>query len=303
MPVCTCEKDKSADAKLVKARFEANCLDVARAAAGLIGELAAPEAVAVTVFSSAAGFSIEAYYPTQADLTPLKLLLVDLHHLGLSSLTTEAVPDINWVVVSQTALPMVVAGRFYIHGSHDRRLAHGRLDAIEIDAGEAFGTAHHATTAGCLIAISEIARTRKLRRVLDLGCGSGVLAIAAARAWPAARVWASDSDPRASAVARRNIRINKVARRVHLITAAGFTNPLFYAARPFDLIVANLLAEPLIQLAPVMRRYLATDAAAIISGLLASQAHSVRAAYVAAGFKLDKHRQLFGWSTLTLRRR
>jgi ribosomal protein L11 methyltransferase len=296
------EKDASAHTELVKARFEANCLDVARTAAGLIGELTAPEALAVSVFTSAAGFSIEAYYPRQADLTPLKPLLVDIYRFGLSSLTIEAVPDMNWVAVSQTALPMVLAGRFFIHGSHDRGLAHGSLNAIEIDAGEAFGTAHHATTAGCLIAISEIARTKNFRRVLDLGCGSGVLAIAAARAWPSARIWASDSDPRASAVAQRNIRINKVARRVRVITAAGFTHPLFYAARPFDLIVANILAEPLVRLAPVMRRYLGPDAAAILSGLLASQAQAVRAAYVAAGFKLHKHRQLFGWSTLTLRR-
>jgi ribosomal protein L11 methyltransferase len=297
------EKDASAHTELVKARLYANCLDVARAAADLIGELTAPEALAVTVFTSAAGFSVEAYYPTQAVLAPLKPLLADLHRLGLSSLTIEAVPDMNWVAVSQTALPMVVAGRFLVHGSHDRALARGSLNAIEIDAGEAFGTAHHATTAGCLIAISEIARTRKFRRVLDLGCGSGVLAIAAARAWPSARIWASDSDPRASAVAQRNIQINNVARRVRVITAVGFTYPLFYAVRPFDLIVANILAEPLVRLAPDMRRYLARGAMAILSGIFASQAQAVSAAYLAAGFKLQKQRQLFGWSTLTLRRR
>jgi ribosomal protein L11 methyltransferase len=277
-------------------------LDVAQAAAGLIDELTAPEALAVTVFTSLDGFSIEAYYPTQADLAPLKPLLADLHQLGLSSLTTEAVPEMNWEAVSQTALPMVVVGRFLIHGSHHRALARGRLNAIEIDAGEAFGTAHHATTAGCLIAITEIAHTRKFHRVLDLGCGSGVLAIAAARAWPSARIWASDSDPRASAVAQRNIRINKVAQRVRVITAVGFACSLFSAVRPFDLIIANILAEPLIRLAPAMRHYLASGATAILSGLLASQAQAVSATYLATGFRLHKQRQLFGWSTLTLRR-
>ena len=149
-----------------------------------------PEPLAVTEFEIPAsqGWRVEAYYEDPPDIVALAV------ELGLgddASISSGLVPDENWVTLSQAALPPVIAGRFVVHGSHDRARVGRRAMAIEIDAGEAFGTAHHATTLGCLLALDGLAHRRAPRRVLDLGCGSGVLAIAAARVLPRARILAS----------------------------------------------------------------------------------------------------------------
>ncbi len=152
------------------------------------------------------------------------------------------------MAISQAALPPVIAGRFVVHGSHDRgRIPYGPR-AIVVDAGEAFGTAHHATTLGCLLAIDKLARAGRFRRVLDLGCGSGVLAIAAARCMRGAQVIATDSDPIAVEVARANADANG-ARRIATACALGLDHPWLRHAAPFDLIIANILAGPLRTLA------------------------------------------------------
>src|SRR5262249_10465090 len=144
------------------------------------------------------------------------------------------------------SLPPIAAGRFIVHGSHDRpRFAMRRL-ALQIEAGEAFGSGHNATTALCLEALDALARRRRLRRVLDLGCGSGVLAIAVARAAPGACVLATDDDPVAVAVARENARLNRVGRRVRVLQANGFAHPALRRWPPFDLVLANILPGPLV---------------------------------------------------------
>jgi ribosomal protein L11 methyltransferase len=189
-----------------------------------------------------------------------------------------------------------------VHGSHDRgRIPYGPR-AIVVDAGEAFGTAHHATTLGCLLAIDKLARAGRYRRVLDLGCGSGVLAIAAARCLHDAQVIATDSDPVAVEVARANADANG-ARRIATACALGLDHPWLRHAAPFDLIIANILAGPLRALAGDVSRSLRRGGGVILSGILNPEAAAVLAAYAAHGFFLIQHRRIGEWSTLTLRKR
>jgi ribosomal protein L11 methyltransferase len=310
-PAATAKAKKEKPAKvlaaapsLFKVSVTAADFDAARSVAALWGEVADPPPLAVSMFEQAPrGHVVEALYdhrPSAADVAKsLKALAIT----GLGKPAITKVQPQNWVAISQQALPPVIAGRFIIHGSHDRAAAGGALNAIEIDAGEAFGTAHHATTLGCLMAIDRLARRRAFRRVLDLGCGSGVLAIAAARALPKARITASDIDPEATRVARDNARINGVVRRLKIVTAKGLEHAELRGAGPFDLLIANILAAPLIKLAPKLAPIVARGGCLVLSGLLAHQAPEVVAAYRAAGFFVARHDVIAGWATLTLVRR
>ena len=226
-----------------------------------------------------------------------------LQGIGIGRAAIESVPDLNWVAISQAALPPILAGRFIVHGSHDRARVGLRPLAIEIEAGEAFGTGHNATTSGCLEAIDALTRRRRFARALDLGCGTGVLAIAAARALPHARVIASDNDPLATQIARANMRLNRVAGRVRVIAASGFAHRLLRRAQSFDLVLANILPRPLIALAPAIRTALRPGGVAVLSGLLNPQAPQVTASYRAAGFRLLAARRHAGWTVLVLERR
>ena len=277
--------------------------DAARTLAGLIGEIVEPAPLAVTLFETKpTGYVVEAYFAAPFALAALAAALRELGETLPAAVTLEDVPDENWVAISQAALPPVQAGRFTVHGSHDRARVGGGPTKIEIDAGEAFGTAHHATTEGCLAALDRVVRRRDFRSVLDLGCGSGVLAIAAARLLPCARVAASDIDPEAVRVAAANARVNRMAGRVRFAAATGFDHPRLRAAHQFDLILANILAAPLIRLAPRVRAAMRTGGIAILSGLLIEQAPAVIAVYRAQQFALVAHDRIAGWSTLTLRR-
>jgi ribosomal protein L11 methyltransferase len=287
---------------LFKLRLTAADLPAGRAAADAIGALEAQHALAVTLFEDEPpAHVVEAYYDTEPPLEAIAHALAPI--AGLGPPTIEALPDRNWVAVSQSALAPIAAGRFIVHGSHDRRRFAGRRWAIEIDAGEAFGTGYNATTALCLEAIDRLSRQRRFARILDLGCGTGILAIAAARAWPEARVLAADNDPVATAIARANARRNRVARRVEVIDAAGLAHPRLRASPPFDLVLANLMAHTLLDLAPALRRAIRPGGIAILSGLLAHQAREVCATYRTAGFKLLSRRQHDGWTALMLVRR
>jgi ribosomal protein L11 methyltransferase len=223
----------------------------------------------------------------------------------MTALSREAVeiPDRDWVAETQRALPLVRAGRFIVHGSHARGLSSSRW-AIEIDAGRAFGTAHHGTTRGCLLAIGQLAPVLKPRAVLDLGTGSGVLAIAAAKAFAhRVRISAADIDPIAISVARENCRKNGAAGSVSLFVGDGWRPSPAYAAAPFDLVMANILAKPLLKLAPRLRLLTKPGGMLILSGLLAGQAREILARYCATGFNLVWRRDLEGWATITLTRR
>lgn len=213
--------------------------------------------------------------------------------------SVELLPDEDWVARSQAGLVPVRAGRFLIHGSHDRAAARGIRLAIEIDAGQAFGTAHHGTTRGCLIALDLLARTRPLVNVLDIGTGTGVLAIAAAKA-ANARVLATDIDPVAIRVAKENCKLNGVAGLVTCIQAEGTLHPQIQARRPYELVLANILAPPLKALTNPIRGCLGPGGLAILSGMLSEQARAVCAHYRANGFVLKRRIDLEGWSTLLL---
>ena len=279
-------------------------LSRARQLADRLGEAWEPAAHAVTMFEVPAtkGWEVEAYYDGEPDADALREVLADLLPPS-QALRFEIVPDENWVAISQAALPPVAAGRFLVHGSHDREVVGFRLNAIEIDAGEAFGTAHHATTRGCLEALDRITRRRRFTRVLDLGCGSGVLAIAARRLLPSARIQASDIDPEAVRVAQANARTNRVATSLRIMTSIGFDHPTLRGDARFDLVLANILAGPLIRLAPAMRKSVRRRGVAVLSGILDEQAAEVVAAYRAAGFSILEKRIEAGWATLVLVRR
>lgn len=215
------------------------------------------------------------------------------------AIQSEVLPDIDWIAKSLEGLKPVRAGRFVVHGSHDRGTARAGEIAIEIDAGQAFGTGHHGTTAGCLEVIFNVMRARKVKRVLDLGTGSGVLAIAARKLAPA-RVLATDIDPVATQVARENVRKNGIVSGIALETAPGFHSTAFGRHGPFDLIIANILARPLMRMAPQLAAQLAPGGDVVLSGILASQRWKVLAAYNGAGLRHVRTIWREGWVTIHL---
>ena len=207
----------------------------------------------------------------------------------------------DWVAASLEDLVPVAAGRFVVHGRHDRARVPPNKLGIEIEAALAFGTGHHGTTRGCLLLLDSVLRSREPRRVLDLGTGTGVLAIAAAKALRRP-VLASDIDPVSVKVARDNARLNGVGNLVQAICATGFSAPQFAIRGPFDLVLANILANPLRQMATPMAGHLAPSALVILSGLLPHQAQGVIAAYRARGLILRRHLLIEGWSSLLMQR-
>lgn len=217
------------------------------------------------------------------------------------SINREVIPDVDWIARSLEGLQPVHAGRFVVHGSHDRGKARAGEIAIEIDAGQAFGTGHHGTTAGCLEIIEKVMRARQPRRILDLGTGSGVLAIAARKLAPA-RVLATDIDPVATRVARENVRLNGITSGITLETATGFHSTAFRRHGPFDLIIANILARPLMRMAPQLAAHLAPGGQVVLSGILANQRWKVIAAYNGAGLRHVRTIWRNGWVTIHLDR-
>lgn len=278
--------------------------DTARTLAGALQDLVEPPPDALTLFESGEdGWRIDAYFSELPDPSDLRATLAEVTGLTVPPIEAEDVPPLNWVAISQAALPPVIAGRFTIHGSHDQERVGRGPNAILIDAGEAFGTAHHATTFGCLTAIDRLTRRRPFRRVLDLGCGSGVLAIAAARALPGAAIVATDMDPTSVDVARSNMTANTAPGRIVAHVATGLSHPKLRRTAKFDLVVANILAGPLIQLARDIRRIVRARGKLVLSGILIPQAPAVIAAFAAQGFALERHDRVTGWSTLTLTKR
>ena len=222
------------------------------------------------------------------------------HAFPGSPILMEVIPDVDWIARSLEGLKPVRAGRFLVHGSHDRGKVRPNDVSIEIDAGQAFGTGHHGTTAGCLEMIDAVARARPIRNALDLGTGSGVLAIGL-RKIRNIPILATDIDPVAVRVARENVRRNGIASGLRLVTAPGFHSPAFGQEGPFDLIIANILARPLMRMAPQLAANLAPGGSVILSGILAEQRWKVLAAY--NGVHLRHVRTLWrnGWVTIHLK--
>lgn len=216
-------------------------------------------------------------------------------------LEREVLPDIDWVARSLDGLKPVRAGRFFVHGAHDRDQIKPGDIAIEIEAGLAFGTGHHGTTAGCLEVLESVVEAEHPQTALDLGTGSAVLAIALAKL-ATIPVLATDIDPAATEVATANVKLNDASDLVETATATGFDHPVFAERGPFALIVANILAGPLMDIAPDMAAHLQPGGSLVLSGILDRQHDAVLTAYTAQGFRHIRTLHLEGWVTIHLKR-
>jgi len=234
-----------------------------------------------------------AYFASDTDATEAQ------RHLQLPSGIISVLPDTDWVKHSLEGLAPVVAGRFFLHGSHDRKRRRLGGKSLEIDAGTAFGTGHHGTTAGCLLALDAILKRRRPQRILDLGCGTGVLAIAAALT-AKRKTLATDIDPEAVRVTEQNAALNHVSPLLRGVRAPGLKHSRIAHGAPYDLIFANILARPLISLAQGLTSILAPGGNLILSGLTRDQVRWVLAAYRNRGL-VPAHTLLLGnWATLVL---
>ncbi len=218
-----------------------------------------------------------------------------------SSLEQQVLEDKDWVSETLKDLKPVRAGRYIVHGNHTPDAAYSHEHSILIDAGQAFGTGHHGTTAGCLEMLERCLKRRSYKNALDLGTGSGVLAIALAKSAPM-NILATDIDPVAIRVAKQNVRLNSVSGRVQLVTAAGFSNRVFRENGPFDLIVANILAGPLHDMATPLCQNLDRNATVILSGLLPHQRSKIIARYGAEGLRHVHIHTRDGWIVLIMER-
>jgi ribosomal protein L11 methyltransferase len=262
-----------------------------------------PEPTGVGVFEiedDSGLWEVGAYFLEQPNAAVLDMLAMafDARPFALSEL-----PEIDWVAKVRRELSPVEAGRFFVYGSHDAdKVPQGRI-ALQIEATVAFGTGHHGTTLGCLRAFDRLYDTGfRPAKVADIGCGTAVLAMAAAAVLPDALVIASDIDEVAVDVAEANVAINHMEGRIECMEAAGFAHPRLAEAAPYDLVFANILKGPLVELAPDMARHVAKDGVVILSGLLVVQAEAITAAYVAAGFEPQAREDLGEWSALVMRR-
>jgi len=274
-----------------------------RDAAEALGEALerlSPEPYGVGVFEIEDGsglWEVGGYFLDQPDPAGLALLEAAF---GARAFVVSELPETDWVAHVRRELSPVEAGRFFVYGGHDADKVPDGVIALLIEAAMAFGTGHHGTTQGCLRALDRLAGAGFVgRNVADIGCGSAVLAMAAAEIWPGT-VLAGDIDPVAVEVAQSNVLANDLAGRVECYEGTGFDHPAITAAAPFDLVFANILKGPLIDLAPDMAAHVQPGGFAILSGILNEQADEVVQVYTENGFNLTHHEQIVEWSTLTL---
>lgn len=264
-----------------------------------------PEPTGVGVFEIEDGsglWEVGGYFLEPPDEVILEVLATAF---GAKPFALSELPEIDWVAKVRRELAPVEAGRFFVYGSHDADKVPQGADrvALQIEATVAFGTGHHGTTLGCLLAWDRLLTEGwRPARVADIGCGTAVLAMAAAATLPQALVIASDIDRVAVDVAEANVAINGLEGRVECLEAAGLDHPRLRAAAPYDLIFANILKGPLIDLAPAIGANLSAGGRAILSGLLVVQAEAVTEAYVTAGLRLESRNDLGEWSTLVLQK-
>jgi ribosomal protein L11 methyltransferase len=292
-------KPSAVSTPLWQFRIELSARDAATIEA--LEEALEPSAAALLRFERAKGkrWRIDALFAARPER---KGLLWLLRSLGLEKRAwqLDRLPDRDWVAESQAKLPALKVGRFFVHGSHHRGAPpRGKL-ALEIDAGIAFGTGRHQTTRGCLELIERLAATPP-SRPLDLGCGTGILALAMAKLWGVA-VIAADNDPDAVAVTRQNAERNGLQGLIRPLRSEGYTAAALKRAGPFDLIAANILARPLIEMAPDLARHLMPGGRAILSGLLIEQENEVLAAHRALGLRCAARQHHGDWSALLLRK-
>jgi ribosomal protein L11 methyltransferase len=236
-------------------------------------------------------------YPT-SDEEAEALLTLLAGRPGLATIR-QPLADADWLALALSGLPPVRAGRFFVFGAHDRGRIPANAVGLRIEAGAAFGTGHHGTTLGCLIAFDALLKARRFPRALDVGTGTGVLAIAAARTGSRVAV-GTDIDAVSVRIARENAALNRA--RARFVRADGLRHRAVARSAPYDLVFANILARPLVRLAPDIRRALRPGGIAILSGLLRSQERLVRAAYLARGFRLKRRYHRDAWAALVLER-
>ena len=252
--------------------------------------------------AEALAWRLELTFRARPDLAMLRRLVGRL--LGTAAaarLELAPVPAVDWVLAGNLQIEPIAVGRFFVHGAKDAHKVPDGARGILLEAGLAFGSGDHATTRACLAALDRLARGRRLARVLDLGCGSGILGIAAALCC-GARVVAADIDAVAVRVAAQNARQNEVAGLVRTVVADGYRHPLIRRTAPFDLVLANILAGPLMAFAPALARHLAPGGIAVLSGLLDRQAAAVVAAHRLHGLRLVGRTEEGPWVALILRR-
>jgi ribosomal protein L11 methyltransferase len=275
----------------------------ARAMTDLIGEIFDPAETAVAAFETEEDgpWLLEAYFAYEPDEAAIRNLLRPVVGAEADKGIFLPLEQKDWVKASLEGLKPVRAGRVLVHGSHDRHERRPSDISIEIEAGLAFGTGHHGTTKGCLLAFVDELKMRTPRHVLDVGTGTGILAFAAAKILKRP-VIAGDIDPEAVRVARENARLNGIAPWMKLYVGPGTRNP--EADRPghFDLVFANILAKPLRMLAPSLARVASNDGTLILSGLLAHDVPGVLSAYAQQGWYLKRRYDLEGWAALVLKR-
>jgi ribosomal protein L11 methyltransferase len=281
----------------------------ARAVADLIVESFEPAGAAASAFETddpwpggGRAWLVEAYFGSAPDKAAVRALIALAADERTARAATFGLTEKqDWVANSLAGLKPVRAGRFLIHGGHDRARVRPNDIAVEIEAGLAFGTGHHGTTWGCLLHFDRLLRRRRPKRILDVGCGAGVLAIAAARVLRR-KVWLGDIDPVAVEVANANARLNGVGGFCRAVVSRGVENERLREGAPYDLVFANILARPLRLLAPSLAAVISGDGEAIVSGLLIADVAGVLASWRAQGFHLAERIDLEGWASLRLRR-
>jgi ribosomal protein L11 methyltransferase len=276
----------------------------ARAMTDLIGEIFDPAETAVAAFETDDGgpWLLEAYFAREPDQKAIRDLIRPFVGAEADKGVFLPLEQKDWVKASLEGLNPVRAGRILVHGSHDRDQRRQNDIAIEIEAALAFGTGHHGTTKGCLLAFVDELKLRTPRHVLDVGTGTGILAFAAAKVLKRP-VIAGDIDPEAVRVARENARLNGIGTWLKLYVGPGVRNGLADRPRHFDLVFANILAKPLRILAPSISRVASADGTLILSGLLGPDVPGVLSAYAAQGWRLQRRYDLEGWAALVLKRR
>lgn len=271
--------------------------------ASMLVECFGPQDAAVSLsITGPQELRLQAYFDGALDRAAIReLVRMAVGEPAAASMVFEPLMARDWVSESLAGLTPVRAGRFFVHGAHDRERVSANALGIEVEAALAFGTGHHGTTRGCLLALDRLAKAERSRRILDVGTGTGVLAIAAA-ALLRVPVLASDIDGAAVAIARSNAHANGQGRRVETLRAAGLGARRIRERAPYDLVFANILLRPLQRLAQPIAGVLAPGGRVILSGLLSSQANAAIAAYRAQGLRLLHRIELEGWTTLIMRR-
>lgn len=243
-------------------------------------------------------WTFEILFGGKPDMEEIKrrlLLISALHDVALPTLQLKELEQQDWLKAVAQSFPPFSIGRFYIHGAHVKEPPPAGSISIQIDAGAAFGSGEHGTTGTCLEALDWLARKYDFKNVLDMGCGSGILAIAAAKLWNA-EVLAADIDDVAVRVTKDNARINRA--RLEALVSDGYAGERIKRGAPYDLIVSNILARPLVKFAPQLKRHLRGGGVAVLSGLLASQEAQVKSAHLAQGLTFQRRFASGDWRTL-----